>query len=174
MGSANRGGPVLLVKNYLEKFIDIIIVDQEWVKLFILPRVLFGFVYIPPCDSAYYSHNSFAAIQEKLNSSNFHDDVVIIGDMNARFGTAVRHLLPAGSKSKVDDLSYPLISDDVNVQNDNENILSTICSDNQLIVINNLKTRDRHFTGNKTFKRRGMWISEIDLCCISSSNQEIV
>ncbi len=169
VGSVNRGGTVLLVKNYMEKYIeslDISVVDQVWVKLHILPRVLFGFVYIPPCDSAYYSHNSFAAIQEKLNSSYNHD-VVIIGDMNARFGTAVRNMLPAEDNPNVDHLSYPFISDNVNVQNDNATILSTICDDNQLVVVNNLKTRDRHFTGNKTYKRGDMWISELDLCVAS-------
>ncbi len=49
--------------------------------------------------------------------------------MNSRFGAAVQNMLPAKDEPNVDDLSYPLISDDVNVQNDNADILSAICSD---------------------------------------------
>ncbi len=84
--SANTGGTVLLVKNILDKLIvnvDTSIVDQVWVKLCILPRVLFGFVYIPPNVSTYYSHESFAVIHEKLKSEYMNNSVLIMGDINA-------------------------------------------------------------------------------------------
>ena len=63
----HRGGILLLVKNYLEKYILNVNTDFEsqiWLELSIYPKISFGGVYIPPIDSAYY-------------------DQSIIGNMNA-------------------------------------------------------------------------------------------
>ena len=71
-GSPERGGTVLFIKNHLSKCItnvDTSIEDQIWLQLSIAPRHQFGFCYIPPVDSQYYSHESFSAIQEKICSS---------------------------------------------------------------------------------------------------------
>ena len=73
VGSAERGGTVVCVRSSLVDLvhsIDVIIGDQVWLKFKNLQGVLMGFRYIPPCDSPYYSHASFAVIQEKLFSSN--------------------------------------------------------------------------------------------------------
>ena len=129
----------MLVKNYLNGLIvnvDTSVVDQVWIKLRFLPSVLFGFVYIPPSDSTYYSHESFAVIHEKVNSENSNTGVFIVGDMNAKFGSAVREILR--NSSVPDMLSYPVIRDDTPTPNDNAEILQTICTDNDLLVVNNL------------------------------------
>ena len=72
-GSSDRGGTVLLVKNHINQFVtnvDLTVEDQIWLQLKFAPRCLFGFCYIPPSDSQYYSHESFACIQEKIATSN--------------------------------------------------------------------------------------------------------
>ena len=94
-GSAERGGTVVCVRNSIVNLvhsIDLSIGDQVWLKFKNLQGVLMGFCYIPPCDSPYYSHASFAAIQEKIISSNMTNGFIVIGDMNCRFGGLVRDL----------------------------------------------------------------------------------
>ena len=81
---ANRGGTAVLVKNCLDELlldVDTSVVDLVWLKLRIVPNVLFGFVYIPPNGSTYYSHESFAVITEKLKS-DVNISVLIMSDMN--------------------------------------------------------------------------------------------
>ena len=46
-------------------------------------------------------------------------------------------------------------------------MLSSICIDNDLSVINNLKTPDKYLKGNKTYRKGGSWISELDTCITS-------
>ncbi len=68
--SAERGGTALLVKDYISKYVtsvDTSVEDQGWVQFCFAPKCLFGFCYIPPPDSEYFSHDSFASIQEKIN-----------------------------------------------------------------------------------------------------------
>ncbi len=51
VGSAGRGGIVILVKNWLSDFVynvDITIEDQIWLQLRNMDEVLFGFCYVPP------------------------------------------------------------------------------------------------------------------------------
>ena len=94
-GSPERGGTVLLVKNHLSKCIiniDTSVEDQIWLQLNIAPRCQFGFCYITPADSQYYSHESFLAIQEKICSNYTHPECLFIGDMNTRFGRLAREL----------------------------------------------------------------------------------
>ncbi len=71
-GSPERGGTVLLVKNYLSNSIvsvDVDIEEQVWVQLRHAPKYLFGFCAVSPADSQYYSHESFSSIQEKVKTS---------------------------------------------------------------------------------------------------------
>lgn len=66
--SAERGGTTVLVKNYLANYVVSVqtdVSDQVWVRFRCIPKCLFGFCYIPPADSEYYSHDLFAVIQEK-------------------------------------------------------------------------------------------------------------
>ncbi len=48
--------------------------------------------------------------------------------------------------------SYPVIPGDVSEANDNAEILSSLCKDNNLLIVNNLKTPQRHFVSDKTHK----------------------
>ena len=172
VGSADRGGTVVCVKNWLSHLVhdmDTSIGDQIWFQLRNIPGVLFGFCYIPPCDSPFYSHDLFAAIQEKLGSRFMQNGYIIIGDMNARFGRSVRDLLTAMDLPNIKDVSYPAIPDDIMVPNDNAELLSSICIENVMLVINNLSWHRKHFPGNKSFKRRDVWISELDTCVASST-----
>ena len=62
----NRGGTCVLIKNHLSSDVtdvDTSIPDQVWLRLRCVPDVLFGFVYIPPSDSPYFSETSMSAIQ---------------------------------------------------------------------------------------------------------------
>ncbi len=160
LGSTARGGTVVLVKNWLLKAVlsvDTSIGDQVWLQMRNIPGVLFGFCYIPPSDSQYYSLDAFSHIEEKL-SEFMYNGYIIVGDTNARFGKNVKDLLVSPNTSHEDELLYPVIVDDVNVPNDNAEILSAICVENSMIVVNNLKCKEKHFLGNNTFRRRGVWI----------------
>ena len=87
--------------------------------------------------------------------------------MNARFGTSVRNIPLRSSTPEIQAFTYPDISDNITSPNDNAYILSTICVDNDLIVMNNIKTPTCHFPSRKTFKNRVEWVSEIDTSIIS-------
>ncbi len=94
-GTAERGGMVVLVRNYLADNvydIDTSIGDQIWLQLRNCKGVLFGFCYIPPCDSQYYSHDAFSAIHNKIRFNHMNKGYIVMGDMNERFGKAVRDL----------------------------------------------------------------------------------
>ncbi len=65
-------------------------------------------------------------------------------------------------------MSYPYIPDDIETPSDNAELLSTICIDNTLLVVNTLKYQDKHFHGGKSFRRRDTWISEVDTCVVSA------
>ena len=64
------------------------------------------------------------------------------------------------------EITYPMIYDDVNVPNDNDELLFTICADNDL-VLNNLLYDSKQFPGKKTFRKCNEWVSEIDTCVVS-------
>ena len=81
----------------------------------------------------------------------------VIGDLNARFGTLVRELpervkLPDGS-----NYSYPYLPDDVRLPNDNALILSNICTETGMVLVNNLKTPINHFRSDKTYRKGSDW-----------------
>lgn len=164
-GSGDRGGTVVCIRNslsYLIHTVDVSIGDQVWLQFKNMQGILFGFCYIPPSDSPYFSQSSFASIQEKLCSDHI-KGCVLIGDMNCRFGKTVRNLIDTQNGV----YSYPVINDDVNYANDNAELLAAICRENDLVVINNLKAPNKHFKSNKTFRRAGSWISELDTCIAS-------
>ena len=98
--ASHRGGAVVMVKNYLapQVFnIDTSIIDQVWLQVRCAPDIMFGFCYIPPADSPYFSHQSFVAMNEKMLDSKSDLKFCIIGDLNARFGASVRDI-PLRSK----------------------------------------------------------------------------
>ena len=171
-GTPERGGTVLLIKNYLSKWIanvDTSVEDQIWLQLSIAPRCQFGFCYIPPADSQYYSHESFSAIQEKICSNYTHPECLFIGDMNTRFGRLARELPSLSEVPNHDQYSYPVLPDEINVPNDNAFILSSMCKESKLLLLNNLKTPKKHYISGKTFRKGNEWTSELDVCMVSSS-----
>ena len=88
----------------------------------------------------------------------------IIGDLNVRFGASVRDLLINRVEApKCRMYSYPTIPDDVRNPNDNAYILSTLCMNSNLLVINNLKTSTKHLFRGKTYRKKDSWISEVDV-----------
>ncbi len=144
-------------------------------------HVLFGFCYVLPCDSLYYSHDAFASIQEKVMSNHMGNGYVIMGDMNARFGKAARDLADMYELPGM-DISYSVIDDDVGHMNDNAEFLSAICMNSKLVVLNNLKTPQRHFISGKPFRKRDTWVVTLEvglnyiqyfLCSIGSGSAHI-
>ena len=56
---ALRGGTVVLIRNCLSSQvynIDNNIIDQVWLQIQCVPDIMFGFCYVPPTDSPYFSH----------------------------------------------------------------------------------------------------------------------
>ena len=169
VGAHDRGGAVVCVKaciTHLVQSVDLSIRDQVWLTL---QNSLFGFCYISPIDSSYFSNVSFSSIQERLCAGQGKYGCILMEDMNARFGESVRDLLTHMSTRCCKSLSYPSIADAVNVANSNADLLASLCCENNVLVINNLKTSCRHYIGNKTYRKKGTLISEIDTCVASSN-----
>ncbi len=124
---------MVMVKNYLSRFVASVhtsIEGQVWLRLCCAPRVLFGFCYIPPSDSPYFSHQSFSSIQGKISDDGSYDEYVIIGDVNARLGSSVRELPVRADIPDAQYYSYPHIPDQVpNPNNNNAFALSSLCMD---------------------------------------------
>ncbi len=94
-GSAQRGGTMVFSKNDLSSSVFEVgtsIQDQVWLRLRDVADTVFGFVYVPPRDSPYFTHISFSAMQEKMLSQETGTKYCILGDLNARFGVYVREL----------------------------------------------------------------------------------
>ena len=168
--AALRGGTVVLVKNYLSSQvynIDNNIIDQVWLQIQCVPDTMFGFCYVPPSGSPYFSHQSFVALHEKMLNFKGNTKFCIIGDLNARFGTGVRNIPRQSNNPDIKECMYPSIPDDIATPNDNAYLLSTVCVDHNLLVLNNVKTPTKYFPSQKTFKRRNQWISELDTTIVS-------
>ena len=80
--------------------------------------------------------------------------------MKTRFGSFVRDLLRFPGLTD-HEFSYPRIPNDVMFTNDNTFILSGICKETNLLVLNSLKTRTNHFMSNKTYGKGTEWTSEL-------------
>ncbi len=163
-GTGERGGTVVLIRNCLVKgikLVDTAVEDQVWLQFSFAPRVMFGFCYIPPQDSEYYSHYSFAAIQEKIKV-NPNLSFCVVGDLNARLGRRVRELPRLADFPDASSYTYPVPS-----PNDNATILSALCIEEKLLVIKNLKTLDKDFVSNKTYHKHSEWISELNICIVT-------
>ena len=156
------------MKDYLSHTIleaDTSTPDQVWLSLSSVADVVFGFIYIPPRDSIYHSDVLIGAIQEKIKVKQ-DKSLVLIGDINARFGTSVRNIkYDLSAPSNV--VSYPSIPDPVPHPNYNGSLFLSLCADNNLIVVNNAKTINKHFQSKLTYKQGSTWKSEVDQCIIS-------
>ena len=167
--SSHRGGTAVLIRCALAKLItkvDTSNEDQVWAEFSFAPRTLFGFCYIPPSDSPHYSHVSFATIQEKINTTELIKSYCVIGDLNTRFGSYVRDLPDLTELPTTDSYSYPSIPDPVPRPNDNAYVLSSICTEVGLLILNNLQTNTKHFISDKTFRKGREWVSELDTCVV--------
>jgi len=168
--ASRRGGTIVFIKNYLANYvynIDIGIVDQVWFQLHCVPGVMFGACYIPPSDSTYFTPQTFANLHEKMSDYNENIEFLILGDMNARFGSSVRNIPLRSTTPDISLCTYPSIPDDIQSPNNNSFLLSSLCVDNKMLVVNNLQTPSRYFPSNKTYKKRNNWISELDTVVVS-------
>ena len=167
MSNPSRGGTCVLIKNQLisqVSGVDLSIPDQVWLQLKYLPGILFGFVYVPPHDSPYFSETSFSAIQEKLKTVSSVNECIIVGDINARLGKKLREL---PDDLDINDLSYPTIPDPIQTANTNANIIYSMCCEEKLAIVNNAKIKNKHFNSKLTYKQGRIWTSELDLCIMS-------
>ena len=163
--NGNRGGTCVFIRHSLNKYvfdIDMSSADQVWFKLKCVPGVLFGSCYVPPSDSEYFNYAQISNIQEKLKSSENISGTVIVGDMNARLGVAVRE-----QAAGVVRCCYPAIPDPVSTPNDNATAMLGICMEEKLLVVNNLQMADVYFPSKKTFRKGREWVSELDTCIMS-------
>lgn len=85
-GSSHRGGTVVIFTNSLSSLVTSD--AQVWLTFQFSSKLLFGFCYVLPSDSKYYSDASFACIQGKLKmkTASLADESCITGDLNVRFG----------------------------------------------------------------------------------------
>ena len=169
-GGTHRGGTALLIRRSLQSEIisvDMGIEGQVWVSVYCAPDIMFGFVYIPPSDSPYFSPALISAIQEKVKTASFNTKFVILGDMNSRFGASISDWITCVDVPDVHRYTYPIIDDTVRAPNDNAFAISALCVELKLIVINNLKTIDEHFRSKLTYRSGSEWKSELDICITS-------
>ena len=159
--NSRRGGVALLVKNYLYPdlcHIDKSVDDQIWFSLSSIPGTRFCGAYITPSSSPYFTESHIANLQAKTidRSMNY----VIVGDLNARVGAEVSDLVSR-------NMSYGYDNPVDQVTNDNGKKILAVCKDNELLIVNNLKTKYKYHHGALTFRLRNTWISQLDLCIAS-------
>ncbi len=94
--------------------------------------------YIPPHDYENFTQQSFAAIQERISDGE--SEYITLGDTNCRVGKYGRDLPALSKTANAQSSEYPILPDCVNTPNDNAYVLSTICMENKLLVLSNLKT----------------------------------
>ena len=157
-----RGGLAILFRHsiYPEVYdIDKSVPEQIWFKLRSIPTVQFCGVYIAPADSLYTNESSFAEIQARTVNDNLH--YLIVGDFNARCGEGVHDLVHQNP-----DMQYNVVD---RAMNSNGREVLQVCSDNNLLILNNLHTDKNLFQGALSFRQKKKWVSEIDLCVLSPS-----
>ncbi len=77
--------------------------------------------------------------------------VVLMRDMNARFGNMVKEL-PV--RLDLDYLSYPCLPDPVQVPSGNASALFGMCVEEELMVVNKLQCCDQRFSSKLTYRHR--------------------
>ena len=172
--SAHRGGVCVFIKVHLCQYVsevDTSMRDQVWLKMQCTPGVLFGFCYVPPSDSPYFDFSLFSNIQNKVKSRKYGNSCVILGDLNARFGEAVSELPVALG---LEQCSYPDVPDQIRAPNDNASALLGVCVEENLLLLNNLKSGNKHFPSKLTFRQGMEFVSELDLCVVSPDLIEYV
>ena len=133
-------------------------VEEEGVIAFELscfPGLRFCGMYNEPTDSLYFRPATLASISAHVSSGKH---CIFLGDMNARMGRNADELVRDNP-----ELSYDVIDAGVNA---NGRVLTRICKENSLILVNNLCTPGNTWPSKLTYRKRGNWISEVDLCLI--------
>ena len=152
----HRGGVMMLVKCSISKYITKVDMDTEdmvWLELSLCAGVKLGGVYIPPSDSQYFDMSQFSFLCAKCIES---EKVVLMGDLNARVGNPYI----TGHDGSVKE--YGDVKDDT--VNAHGRLLIKLCNNCDMAVVNHLENLNTKFGGNLSFKKRNVWISEIDLC----------
>ena len=104
-------------------------------------------------DEVWFYPNAFASIQSHC-ATNCLKQHILVGDFNARLGTAVNELAEI-----TENISYERI--DHSPRNDNPSPhgrrLLQICHDNKLLVINNLRYGANQWKGSLKYRMRDSW-----------------
>ena len=161
----NRGGCAVLLKHYLVGNIarmDLSHKDLVQLELKCLPDATIVGCYIPPCDSPYFNMDTYAYLQE-LTKQHGGKGMIVLGDLNARFGNAKARFL----EDKPKHISWVYEDSPDPTANPNSNARHTITALQSLLLLNNLKTRDHYFKGALTFRQGNRFISELDVCLVS-------
>ena len=163
---ALRGGVAVLVKGYLWPDVYEVqsLCDQVWFKLSFLPDVRIGACYIPPSDSSYFSPASFSEVQEQVIDSD--NRILVIGDFNSRMPL----LQKLNNAAK--DIRYSANVDQG--ENAHGRELLNMCLNLDIYPVNHLNYGEKHFAGNKTYRKRDNWISQLDWLLVSSSLLHLV
>ena len=163
--SQHRGGCAVLIKNRLaNEIIQMVTTDHDCVyfKLRFMQNVIFVASYIPPGDSPFFKEDTLGCIQE-LIKCNPDDQLILLGDLNARFGASRDLFL----QNTLPEMTYLPSQDRQNIPNSNARLIAHCLSD--LVLLNNLKFRGHVFNGAQTFRQGTKWISELDVCLVSPS-----
>ncbi len=164
----HRGGIALLVKNYLQPYIDQVDITtpgQIWLGLRCAPNYSMGGCYIPPTDSPYFDLAHFGYLQSRL-MLNYERGVysVVLGDFNARVwghrGVNYQHVASG--------VHYPQQQPD-NVTNVNGQRLMQVCADTECVIANHCVSSGVALGGGLSYRKTKTWISEIDLCLTSKT-----
>ena len=158
---STRGGVAVLLKNHIAPELcelDKSTNEQVWFSLKSLPNIRFCGAYISPSNSLYSSVESIANLQAQTMNKEKH--YIIAGDLNARFGSKIHELISDNG------MSYSPV--DLG-ENDNGKAVLQVCKDQNLYVVNNIHTRNKHLKGDLTYRKRRKWISEVDICLVSKS-----
>ena len=159
-GEGARGGVLVLVKNHLWPRVKIrqVLKDQVWFQVDPFSMV-FGACYVAPADSAFFDPAGFSYMQE--NCVERGQDVLILGDLNARLGD----LSPHAAQHSYSHTANP----DSHV-NSNGRQLRNLCKSCNMVPVNHLVCRHVACDGGPTFRRGGNWISQLDWAIVSATS----
>ena len=153
----HRGGVIMLVKCALVDYITRVDTDDEgmiWLELSMCVGIKLGGVYIPPADSLYFDMSLFGLLQARCADS---EKCIILGDFNARVG------VPSIEVGGV-NMQYSNVKD--MTVNSHGRVIQNICNENEMVIVNHLKTNDTVYGGDLSFRSGNRWVSEIDLCIV--------
>ncbi|ELU17227.1 hypothetical protein CAPTEDRAFT_210518 [Capitella teleta] len=119
-------------------------------------------------DPPYFALDDLASLQCRIHCAG--KKRLLIGDMNARRGVQVSTLLSSASQ----EWRYDELPDPVPQPKSHGKIVLEMCKHLNAVIINNLSTGSKFFRGSLTFRERQRWISELDLCIISSELVHLV